>query len=91
MIQVLRWTLLLGGVTSLAISTLLFKAAGDPLRARASRLIRWPEHQQASPYRSPMRVRAWGIMAGGLSLAAAWYLWTPDGTALVAAAFGISH
>ena len=80
MIEGFRLFLLIGALVNLVASTVLFQAAGRPFIDWYMRVFGLPIALQR--FLSDDRlVRIWGVSCSGLSIAAWWYLGTPQGEA----------
>jgi hypothetical protein len=84
MVEGLRVFLLIGALVNFVASTVLFRAAGRPFINWYMRVFALPIALQR--FLSDDRlVRIWGVSWSGLSLAAWWYLGTPEGEAFLRA------
>ena len=80
----LRLFLLIGAFVNLVASTVLFRAYGRPFIDWYVRVFRLPVEMRRL-LSDDRVVRIWGVGSSGLSLAAWWYLGTPEGEAVVRA------
>ena len=78
----LRLLLLIAAFVNLVASTVLFRAYGRPFIDWCIRVFRLPVDMRRL-LSDDRVVRIWGLGSSGLSLAAWWYLGTPQGEALV--------
>jgi hypothetical protein len=87
MLAFIRLGLLLGAITTIALSTILFRRIGQPLIGAWWRPFTRFGHEPPKFFTNPRIVRIWGLLAGVACLALYWYLGTPQGAALIAEIF----